>query len=220
MNIETSLDIRTAAYQGPAHLALADWRRRVNALYAQTRAMADGHEGWMHWHQTRSALFKYHPMSPLPEDVRPDFNTIPVFDYDPALRFEVRTQPADGPEETVDVGADGTLIRQPLFQTRGLAEALGAELTVYWIGGYGGGLFLPFTDASSGLQTYGGGRYLLDAIKGADLGQTQNGRLILDFNFAYNPSCALNDAYVCPLAPPDNRLPHAVLGGEMLAPSN
>lgn len=219
MNIETPMGTGVAAYQGPSHLALADWRRRINALYTKVRALGAGHEAWMHWHQTRSALFKHHPMSPLPADTRSAFETIAVFDYDPALRFEVETEAMDGSAETVDVGADGTLTRSPLVRTSGLGAALGAELTIYWIGGYGGGLFLPFTDASSGAQTYGGGRYLLDAIKGADLGQTSDGKLILDFNFAYNPSCALNDAYICPLAPPENRLPRAVLGGEMLLPT-
>jgi len=183
------------------------------------REMPRAEDAWRHWHQIRSTLFKHHPMSPLPSERRPHFKAIPVFDYDPDLRFAVKTQSVQGPSETVDVGTDGTLNRKPLFQTIGLAGRLGAELTVYWIGGYGGGLFLPFTDASSGLETYGGGRYLLDAIKGADLGQTRDGTLILDFNFAYNPSCALNDAYVCPLAPPENRLPIAVQGGEKLPSS-
>ncbi|MEM7056464.1 MAG: DUF1684 domain-containing protein [Pseudomonadota bacterium] len=217
MNINVSPRAqRIAVYAGPEHLALADWRRRVNALYAKVRGIESGREAWMYWHQTRSALFKHHPMSPLPVEARSDFETIPVFEYDPSLRCEVETKPVHGPDQKVDVGADGTLSRRPIFRTLGLYERFGAELTVYWISGYGGGLFLPFTDASSGLQTYGGGRYLLDAIKGADLGQTEHGDLILDFNFAYNPSCALNDAYVCPLAPAENRLPQAILGGERL----
>lgn len=219
MNIETPLDIGGGTYTGPAHLALADWRRRVNTLYAEIRATPMAEVAWQRWCQTRSALFKHHPMSPLPTAARPGFKAIAVFDYDPALRFSVDTQPVEGASQTVDVGADGTLERKPLFQTAGLAGPLGAELTVYWIGGYGGGLFLPFTDASSGAETYGGGRYLLDAIKGADLGQSRDDKLILDFNFAYNPSCALNDAYVCPLAPPENRLPAAIPGGEKMLPT-
>ena len=101
-----------------------------------------------------------------------------------------------------------------MAQTQGLEEFLGVELTLWWIGGYGGGLFLPFTDGTSGQETYGGGRYLLDAIKGADLGLSHGGRLILDFNFAYTPSCALNPAYVCPLSPPENRVPIELRAGE------
>ena len=80
---------------------------------------------------------------------------------------------------------------------------------------YGGGLFLPFRDATSGEQTYGGGRYLLDGAKSADLGGT-DGRLVLDFNFAYHPSCVHDPRWSCPLAPPANTLPFAVEAGERL----
>ena len=72
---------------------------------------------------------------------------------------------------------------------------------------------LPFADATNGTSTYGGGRYLLDGIKGADLGMT-DGRLIVDFNFAYNPSCAYSPAWVCPLAQAENRIPNAIAAGE------
>ena len=78
-------------------------------------------------------------------------------------------------------------------------------LDLYWLDGYGGGVFLSFADATSGTETYGACRYLLDTVKGADLGET-NGRLILDFNFSYNPSCCYDPRWVCPLAPPGNRL--------------
>jgi uncharacterized protein (DUF1684 family) len=88
-------------------------------------------------------------------------------------------------------------------------------LSLFWISGYGGGVFVPFADATSRETTYGGGRYLLDTIKGADLGSTPEGEIILDFNFAYNPSCAYNPRWTCPLAPPENRLPFAVTAGEM-----
>ena len=161
-------------------------------------------------------LYREHPMSPVPEDQRPSWHDIPMFDYDPELRFEVETVALDGTPETVPVGDDGTLVRAPVARTVGLEEDLGAELTLWWIGGYGGGLFLPFTDGTSGNETYGGGRYLLDAIKGADLGLSHSGRLLLDFNFAYTPSCALNPAYICPLSPPENRLSADVRAGERI----
>lgn len=90
------------------------------------------------------------------------------------------------------------------------------ELGLYWLEGYGGGLFLPFHDDTNGTETYGGGRYLLDTVKGADLG-VEDGRLILDFNFAYNPSCAYDSQWSCPLAPPENRLPIALRAGERTA---
>ena len=92
------------------------------------------------------------------------------------------------------------------------------SLAVYWLEGYGGGLFLPFRDALAGAETYGGGRYLLDTVKGADLGMSADGeRLVLDFNYAYNPSCAYDPRWSCPLAPPENRLTVAVAAGEMAA---
>jgi uncharacterized protein (DUF1684 family) len=89
-------------------------------------------------------------------------------------------------------------------------------LELYWLDGYGGGLFLPFADRTSGGETYGAGRYLLDTVKGADLGHGQDG-LILDFNFAYQPSCSYDPRWLCPLAPPANRLSIAVRAGERLA---
>jgi uncharacterized protein (DUF1684 family) len=104
----------------------------------------------------------------------------------------------------------------PFARTAGLRQRLGDELTLYWIGGYGGGVFLPFKDATSGRETYGGGRYLLDTIKSADLGTTADGAVILDFNFAYNPSCAYSDRWTCPLAPAANQLPAAVRAGERM----
>jgi hypothetical protein len=84
------------------------------------------------------------------------------------------------------------------------------------IEGYGGGVYLPFADATSGATSYGGGRYLLDTVKGADLGM-EEGRLVLDFNFAYNPSCAYDPRWTCPLPPPANRLPVDVRAGERVA---
>jgi hypothetical protein len=107
------------------------------------------------------------------------------------------------------------------FSRFGLARFVHAgtemSLELYWLEGYGGGLFVPFADATSGEQTYGAGRYLLDTVKGADLGQ-QDGRLVLDFNFAYPPSCAYDPRWTCPLPPPANRLGVPVRAGERLAP--
>lgn len=93
----------------------------------------------------------------------------------------------------------------------------GALLSVFWLEGYGGGLFLPFRDATSGGETYGAGRYLLDTIKGADLGgDPARGELLLDFNLAYHPSCAYDPRWNCPLAPRENWLSVAVPVGERL----
>ena len=69
---------------------------------------------------------------------------------------------------------------------------------------------------SSGTTTYGGGRYLLDTAKGADLGSIGD-RLVLDFNFSYHPSCVYDPRWSCPLAPPENRLTVPIRAGERLA---
>ena len=91
-------------------------------------------------------------------------------------------------------------------------------LAVFWMEGYEGGLFLPFRDATNGHETYGAGRYLLDAAKSADLGgDIGRGTLRLDFNFAYQPSCAFDARWACPLAPPDNWLDLPVRAGERIA---
>ena len=83
-------------------------------------------------------------------------------------------------------------------------------LDVWRLASYGGGLFVPVKDALAGRPggTYGGGRYLIDTIKGADLGANADDEatLVLDFNFAYNPSCAYDPAWACPLAQAGNTL--------------
>lgn len=193
---------------------LHDWRRQVADLYAAVRALP-AEEGWRHWRSVRDRLFREHPQSPLSSARRAQFRGIDCFAYDPALRFVVNTVPARDRETIrVEAGKDGTMTLLPFAVTEGLAAPLGKELTLYWIEGYGGGVFLPFGDATNGPESFSGGRYLLDTIKSADLGSDGDGRLILDFNFAYYPSCAYSEAWVCPLSPPENRLPVAIRGGE------
>ncbi len=137
------------------------------------------------------------------------------FDYDPRKRVLARVRDADPRHYEIATSGDVTMG----FTRFGVAsfELEGAEraLELYWLEGYAGGLFLPFRDATSGRQTYGAGRYLLDTVKGADLG-TEGGRLVLDFNFAYNPSCAYDPRWVCPLAPAPNRLDIPVAAGERI----
>ena len=192
-------------------IELWDWRRRVSGLYAAVQAAATPQSGWALWRAERDRLFREHPQSPL-ED-RTGFTGLPFFDYDPALRFAVGLRPVEGAAFTVSVGGDGAMRLRPFAMTEGLA-GLGAELTLYWLEGYGGGVFLPFTDATSGRESYGGGRYVLDTIKGADLGDDGAGRTVLDFNFSYNPSCSYSVRYVCPLAPRENRLEARIAAGE------
>ena len=202
-------------------LALADWRRRVNELYAAVRVAAEPEAAWRMWRAERDDLLGFHAQSPLTQDQKRTFKGLTFFDYDPSFRFTPDLDPvADTTPYEIEIGQDGAIHLLPFARTRGLSEALGGELTLYWIDGYGGGVFLPFADAHA--ATYGGGRYLLDGIKGADLGRTGGGSPILDFNFAYNPSCAYNGSdpvsasWVCPLAPDENHLSTAVPVGEKI----
>lgn len=195
-------------------IQLWDWRRRVADLYATVRAAPDPEAAWTLWRQTRDTLYLDHPESPLEPDARAARDPLPFQPYDPAYRFLVSIEPIDAPPLTLPAGVDGEVLLSPFGRTNGLQAAMGAELTAYWMEGYCGGVFLPFSDLTTGKQTYGGGRYLLDTIKSADLGQSPDGRTVLDFNFAYNPSCAYSPRYICPLSPPSNRLPTAIIAGE------
>ena len=199
------------------HESLSDWRRRISDAYTAVRSAADPARGWRDWRGARDALFREHPQSPIEPDDRAAFAGLPFFPYDDTLRLIVPLAPAGGAIRTVSAGADGEVRLRPFARTTGLAPLLGADLTLFWIEGYGGGVFLPFSDATSGSDSYGGGRYLLDTIKGADLGAA-DGRVVLDFNFAYHPSCRYSARYVCPLSPPENRLPAAIRAGERMEP--
>nr|WP_246642235.1 MULTISPECIES: DUF1684 domain-containing protein [Rhizobium] len=196
---------------------LWDWRQKIANLYYEIRSSVNAENAWRLWCDTRAKMFEAHPQSPIEIGDRQDFRGPVTFPYDPSLRLSVGLVPATTESVTVATGVDGELSMKGFARTQGLASRLGGELTLYWIEGYGGGVFLPFKDATSGVETYGGGRYLLDTIKGADLGVVRaDGELTLDFNFAYFPSCAYSSRYVCPLAPLENRLTGAVRGGERL----
>lgn len=200
---------------GPTELQLLDWKRRVFKLYAEVRAATEPARAWERWKTARDELFATHPQSPIPAETRARFGGVPYFDYDPAARVLARVEPST--PEHYDIQTSGeasgtygfTRFAVALFELDG--QPLSLEL--YWLDGYGGGLFLPFHDATSGKETYGAGRYLYDTVKGSDLG-VESGRLVLDFNFAYNPSCAYDPKWVCPLAPLANRLTVPVRAGE------
>jgi uncharacterized protein (DUF1684 family) len=193
-------------------LDLLDWKRRVAELYAAVRAAPDAAQGWATWCSGRRRLFRDHPQSPVPEEQRAAFDGPHVFDYDPRWRMLADVDPA--PEEQLELpSSDGQTM---VFRRFAVARADEIQLDLYWLEGYGGGLFVPFADATSADETYGAGRYVLDTVKGADLG-TQDGRLVLDFNFSYQPSCSYDVRWTCPLAPPANRLSLAVTAGERLS---
>ena len=192
--------------------AVADWRRRVAELYADVRRAAAQDPAAAHatWVQRRDALLAEHPASPLDAAAKEAFEGLDIPRYDPAYRFECEVLEADPERLDISSGADGVVP----FERIGTVQVgdLGT-LAVWVLRGYGGGLFVPVKDALAGRGTYGGGRYLLDTIKGADLGMAGN-RLVVDLNFAYNPSCAYDPAWTCPLATSANTLPVAIPVGE------
>jgi uncharacterized protein (DUF1684 family) len=195
-------------------LTLLGWRRRVTALYAAARTATDPESGWRTWRDGRDELFADHPDSPLDAATRTAFTGLPFAPYDPALRFEVVVEPAEPQRLEVPTATDGVVP----FERIGAVQLDGVgRLDVWWLDSYGGGVFLPLRDGSAGRTTYGGGRYLLDTVKGADLGGT-GGRLVVDLNFAYHPSCTYDPRWSCPLAPEGNRLTTAVAAGEQLPP--
>jgi len=199
----------------PSEVAdLLDWKRRVFGLYADVRAAEDPEAAWRLWRDTRDELFREHPQSPVPAERREELGGLLYFDYDASLRLTADVSPSDPRRYEIGTSGDGAYAFTR-FGTVSL-DLAGEErsLELYWLEGYGGGIFLPFADATSGESTYGAGRYLLDTVKGADLGADADGRLVLDFNFAYNPSCSYDPAWVCPLATPSNRLSAPVEAGE------
>jgi uncharacterized protein len=193
--------------------ALLDWKRRVFALYEAVRSAADAETAWKLWREGRDDLFRNHSQSPLPEVERDGFAGLHYFDYEPALRVLAEVRPAEPELRQIGASGDQSVLFRRFATASFSLDGQELSLDLHWLEGYGGGVFLPFADATSGAETYGGGRYVLDTVKGADLGMDGE-RLVLDFNFAYNPSCAYDPRWVCPLTPASNRLAPAIRGGE------
>jgi uncharacterized protein len=200
-------------------LTLLTWRRTVFELYAAVRARieagddpADAHRAWR---EGRDRLFGTHPDSPVRADRRRGFTGLTYAPYDPALRWTLPVDTSVDPaRRDVPTGTDGVVSFERVGRLH-LPDGRGG-LDVWWLRGYGGGVFVPLRDATSGRSTYGGGRYLLDTVKGADLGGAPDGgALVIDLNFAYQPSCAYDPAWACPLASPGNTLPGEVVAGEL-----
>jgi uncharacterized protein (DUF1684 family) len=203
------------------HLDLADWRRRVAALYHAMRT--DGRAAPLRLVNLRAGkdrLFAEHPSSPIPEAARRDFRGLAYWRHDPSLRFTVPLEP-DPDAPPLDVPRSGEGPRMPFVRIGWVSFRVvdtDCRLAVYWLDEYAGGIFIPFLDATSGAETYGGGRYLWDSAKGADLG-SEGDRLLLDFNYAYHPSCVYDARWSCPLAPAENRLGVRIEAGERLEPA-
>ena len=199
-----------------ARLQLLDWRRRVAELYAQVRGERDPERAWYAWRAARESLFLDHPQSPLVAGQRDAGHLPRYFDYDPSFRVVAEVVPAGAGAVDVPTSHDATsaVVRAGSVHVE-LAGAV-FDLEMHWLTDYAGGLLLMFRDATSGHQTYGAGRYLLDTAKGADLG-SEDGGLVLDFNFAYQPSCSYDERWECPLPPRANWLTVPILAGERLA---
>jgi uncharacterized protein (DUF1684 family) len=200
-------------------LQLADWRRRVFGLYAGVRQLSahDPAAGHDLWKSGRDELFAGHPQSPLLPDDRSRFTGLTVSRYDPDWRFELEVHRSAEPVRiVVDSATDGPI---PFSLVGTVHLPYLGDLDVWRLTSYGGGLFLPVKDKLAGAPggTYGGGRYLLDTVKGADLGMgADDDSLIVDFNFAYNPSCAYDESWSCPLAQPGNTLREEIPVGERM----
>jgi uncharacterized protein (DUF1684 family) len=195
-------------------LEVASWRRLVGELYAAVRAEDDPERGHALWRHGRDELFTSHPQSPLPPGDPLRATGVPYWPYDRRLRFEVPVRPT-GPQATLSLPtSDGATPMTRIGQVD-LPAPVDVTVDVWWLRQYAGGLFLPLRDGTAGRSSYGGGRYALDTAKGADLGG-RDGRLVVDLNFLYHPSCRYNDAWQCPLAPPGNTIAAPVSAGERL----
>ncbi len=209
------------------YLDLAAWRREVAEMYAAWRheSASDPEQATEQLRKARESLFSTHPQTPLKEHDRARFGGLSYFPYDAAYRFTALVEPAAAParpELAAWMELPASLTPEFSFRLIGRAHLsgplAGATLPIFWMEGYAGGLFVPFRDATSGTQTYGAGRYLLDTVKGADMGgDWARGELLLDFNTAYHPSCAYDPKWNCPLAPLESRLALPVRAGERLS---
>jgi uncharacterized protein len=194
-------------------IALLDWRRKVADMYAAVRANPDPAAAHAIWQRSRNQLLATHSESPVPQAERPTFTGVPVAPYNPRLRFTARVDTGVEPVRIeVRTGTDGLVS----FERAGVVHLPDVgDLDVWWLASYGGGVFVPMRDTRTDGATYAGGRYVIDTVKGADLGG-DDGYLVVDLNFAYNPSCAYDPAWACPLAPPGNVVAVAVDAGELM----
>jgi len=182
---------------------LVDWRRRVGDLYR-----IGGPDAITEFRRRRDELFKSHSQSPIEPDERSTFTGLEYFSPDPAYRVTATLEEGSGDELVIETGgADGAIHYRRAGRI--VFDLLGQRcaLTVLSLHQYAGGLFLPFKDATSGKESYGAARYI-------DLKVQHDDVYLFDFNYAYNPYCAYNEGYACPLPPAENSLKVAIRAGE------
>ncbi|MDY7088051.1 MAG: DUF1684 domain-containing protein [Actinomycetota bacterium] len=186
-------------------LELLDYRAAVARMYLAGTNLPE-------FRAERDKLFATHPQSAI---VSPSsFTGLRYYPPDEDAIVEAEVRPADG-EIDIDTGGPDGVVH---YERAGIIDTPYGELSLWTIKAYGGGLFLPVRDATCGRTTYGGGRYLTDTVKGTfgrGLQLLGGSRVRLDFNYLYNPSCAYNDAYLCPLAPPSNTVAAPIEAGEL-----
>src|SRR5574341_1525617 len=152
-------------------------------------------------------FYKNDPNSPLLPEQKRAFTSLSYFPENPALRFELAVKPYS-PQDKIEMQTSTGDVQEYIRWGKIKFEVEGqpAELTLY-ASPMGHGFFLPFVDATSGKETYGAGRYL-------DLEPLPGGKVLVDFNLAYNPYCAYNERWSCPLTPVENRLKVRIEAGE------
>ena len=152
-------------------------------------------------------FFRSDHQSPLLPGQQASFDGLVYYDEHPALALELEPEPFASPE-TVEMQTSTGDVASYLrwARIRFEVDSETAELTVYR-DAQSGAFFLPFQDANAGGETYGAGRYL-------EVEESEGGRLRVDFNYAYNPYCAYNERWSCPIPPAENRLTVAIRAGE------
>jgi uncharacterized protein (DUF1684 family) len=169
---------------------------------------------------SRDELFAKHSQSALDQEQKREFHGLHYFPSNPAMCIEAGVETDVEPlVQSIAMNAEEAMTMTTVARLHFTLEGVKVTLSLYWLNIYGGGLFLPFRDTTCPAESYGGGRYLFDTIKGSDFlpvpGASRSEHILLDFNYAYNPSCAYNDRWVCPLAPFENRLKVPIRAGEM-----
>jgi uncharacterized protein (DUF1684 family) len=188
-------------------LELTDFRAATARIYLDATDLTG-------FRARRDELFATHPQSAIPAAERDGFRGLRYFPPDDDAVCEVDVRPEKG-EIDIDTGGPDGIVH---YERAGVLDTPYGELSLWWIQAYGGGLFLPVRDGTCGRGTYGGGRYLTDTVKGTygrGLQVLGPSRVRLDFNYLYNPSCAYDDRWLCPLAPPENRVTAAIEAGEL-----
>lgn len=155
----------------------------------------------------KDEFFGHHPQSPLTPEQRRDFKGLEYFPENNVLSLEVKIEPLKDQQPMqmqTSTGGVQTYIRHGRFKFQ--VDGQSAELTIYQ---NENGYFLPFVDSLAGKETYPAGRYLEPEPLPGD-------RFLVDFNIAYNPYCAYNEMWSCPITPAENRLKVPIRAGEKL----